>query len=511
MSDWTGGYATDIGYTFGYYQELNPFSITLPFLNSGVICPVVETACELGFGQGLTTNIHAAATQTRWYGTDFNPSQTKFAQELAEASCSGAKFYDESFAEFCNRTDLPDFDFICLHGIWSWISDENRTLIVDFIRRKLKVGGILYMGYNTLPGWAAFVPMRHLMALHANVMGAKGSGIVNRIDKALEFAERLMATNPAYARANPQVAQRLKNILAQDRQYVAQEYLNGHWHPMHFSTMVDWFKAAKVAFVCSSNCLSQIDEINLSQEQQTLLNEIPDPVFRESIRDFLDDRQFRREYWVKGARKLSVLEQIEALRDLRVVLVTHRSDVTLKVPTGLGDAQMSAPIYSPILDFLADNKPRTVGEIERIIKGQGVTFAQLRQAIMVLTGSGYLGSVQDDKTGRSAMISAKKLNDCVINRARGSGDINFLASPLTGGGVPVNRFQQLFLLAISQGKRLPAEWSQFVWHILSEQIEDYGKTDTILASAQAAQEELDSLAGTFAEKQLPVLKALQII
>jgi len=44
---------------------------------------------------------------------------------------------------------LPDFDYIGLHGIWSWISDENRQVIVDFIRKKLKVGGVLYISYNT--------------------------------------------------------------------------------------------------------------------------------------------------------------------------------------------------------------------------------------------------------------------------------------------------------------------------------------------------------------------------
>jgi SAM-dependent methyltransferase len=65
--------------------------------------------------------------------------------------------FDESFAEFASR-DLPEFDYIGLHGIWSWISDENRAVIVDFIRRKLKVGGVLYISYNTLPGWAPLPP-----------------------------------------------------------------------------------------------------------------------------------------------------------------------------------------------------------------------------------------------------------------------------------------------------------------------------------------------------------------
>jgi len=61
---------------------------------------------------------------------------------------------DQSFAEFCGRTDLPDFDYIALHGLWSWINDDNRAVIVDFIRRKVKVGGVVYISHNTLPGWA---------------------------------------------------------------------------------------------------------------------------------------------------------------------------------------------------------------------------------------------------------------------------------------------------------------------------------------------------------------------
>jgi len=190
MSDWTGGYVADIGYTHGYYVELNPLRIKLAFLKAGIALPHNLNACELGFGQGVSTNVHAAASGTNWYGTDFNPAQAAYAQQLAAASGAPAHLYDDAFAEFCNRPDLPQFDFIGLHGIWSWISDENRHLIIDFIRRKLKVGGVLYVSYNTQPGWAAMSPLRDLLVEHAELMGAQGSGILPRIDASLNFAEK---------------------------------------------------------------------------------------------------------------------------------------------------------------------------------------------------------------------------------------------------------------------------------------------------------------------------------
>ena len=149
MTNWTAGYVADVGYTYGYYTELNPLRISLAFLNAGLVPPQMGAACELGFGQGVSTNLHAAASVTQWHGTDFNPSQASFAQELGQASGADVALCDEAFDAFCSRDDLPAFDYIGLHGIWSWISDANRAVIVDFIRRKLKVGGVLYISYNT--------------------------------------------------------------------------------------------------------------------------------------------------------------------------------------------------------------------------------------------------------------------------------------------------------------------------------------------------------------------------
>ena len=83
MSDWTAGYTTDIDYTYGYYSELNPLRVQLAFLQARLAPPLISTACELGFGQGMSINLHAAASGITWHGTDFNPAQAAFAQEMA--------------------------------------------------------------------------------------------------------------------------------------------------------------------------------------------------------------------------------------------------------------------------------------------------------------------------------------------------------------------------------------------------------------------------------------------
>ncbi len=352
MSDWSSGYVADIGYTHGYYDELNPQPAKLALLSSGHVLPEIDVACELGFGQGLSVNIHTAASTTEWHGTDFNPSQASYAQELAEASNSDAKLYDQSFQEFCNRPDLPDFDYIGLHGIWSWISDENRSIIVDFIRRKLKVVGVLYISYNTMPGWAAFAPLRNLMTQHADVIGSPGSGIVSRIDGSIDFASKLIATNPAYARANPQIAERIEKLKDQNRNYLAHEYFNRDWHPMNFAQMAQWLEPAKLQFACSANLLDHVDQINLTPDQQKFLAELPDPMFRESVRDFMINQQFRKDYWVKGLRKLTPIKRLELLREQKFILLKPASEVALKMTTVLGEITLNETIYNAILGAL---------------------------------------------------------------------------------------------------------------------------------------------------------------
>ena len=169
MNSWNEGYFTDDVYTYGYYRELSPNFIRWCLTLKGFAVPESsddDCHCELGIGQGVSANIHAASSAGKFFGTDFNPAHAANAQELAAASGANAKFFEDSFEEFANRDDLPQFDTISFHGIWSWVSDENRRHMLDIVRKHLKSGGIVYNSYNCLPGWAPVAPLRELLKLH---------------------------------------------------------------------------------------------------------------------------------------------------------------------------------------------------------------------------------------------------------------------------------------------------------------------------------------------------------
>jgi SAM-dependent methyltransferase len=509
--DWTAGYVAEIDYTYGYYGELNPLRSNLALLFGGYAPPAVfGTACELGFGQGLSVNMHAAGSQTQWYGNDFNPAQASFAAELAATSGASAQLTDEAFSEFCNRSDLPGFDFIGLHGIWSWISDQNRHVLVDFIRRKLNVGGVLYVSYNTQPGWAQAMPMRHLLTQHAQTVGSSGEGVISRIEKSLAFADRLFQMNPGYVRANSQIVERFNRLKGLNRNYLAHEYFNQDWHPMHFATMATWLADAKVSFAGSAHYPDMINGINFTNEQLELVNETRDPVFRETVRDFVVNQQFRRDYWIKGARKLSPLEQSERIRAQRVLLMTHPTKVEMKITGAIGEANLQEQVYAPILEVLADQKVMDVGTLAQKLKGKGVVYSQLIQAILVLVGKGDVVLVNDDKTISKARAQTDRLNQKLMSMARASGEIGYLVSPVTGGGIGVPRFQQLFLLAKSKGLKTPEEWADFVWSVISAQGQRIAKEGKAIESEAENRAELLSQANEFSLRHPVIMRTLGI-
>lgn len=510
MNEWTDGYISEIDYVYGYCKELSTTRLAQLFINAGIVLPEIRTACELGFGQGISTNIHAAATSVRWYGTDINPSQASFAQGLAKVSSAEVQLFDDSFLDFFNRPDLPQFDFIGLHGVWSWISDENRKIVVDFISKKLNVGGVVYIGYNTQPGWASMVPVRELFTEHREVMSARGQGLTSEIDSALEFTSRLMDSNPLFANANPSIVSKLKRLKGLNHNYIAHEYFNRDWSPMSFAKIRNWTTPAKISFACSANYIDHINMVNLTNEQQELINNIPDLNFRESVRDFCVNQQFRRDYWVKGPRKLGDSELMELRNAQRFILVQTRSSIHLKISGALGEATLQESIYNPILDIFSDYRPHSIKELANILKKNEIGLSQITQAVLVLTSNGNIMAAQTEMEIEKATPSCRKLNHQLCKLAKDNDNIEYLASPVVGAGVSVSRFGKLFLLAISEGEKEPSQWASYVWEILVERGECLYQNGQAITKPSENIRELERLAKIFKEELLPILEALVI-
>jgi SAM-dependent methyltransferase len=509
MSDlWSEGYVTGVGYTYGYYRETSPVYQRFCLLLRGLArdSPNDRAAhCELGFGQGVSVNINAAANPGQYIATDFNPAHAAHARGLASHAGLNLRLYDDSFEQLLARDDLPQFDSISLHGVWSWVSRDNHRVITRFAARYLKPGGLFYISYNCFPGWAPAHPLRQLFALHDRYASGPAD-IAQRIEAALKFSGALLAAGPLFARATAGLDERLKLISGQSRDYLAHEYFNRDWNCMYFTDVADALAEAKLEFASTAEPLDAVDAINLTAEGIAFLNSIEHPIQREQVRDYFVNQQFRKDLYLRGARRLGPAEQREQTLATRIVLLRPVDAIPMTVVTMQGEATLDTGIFRPLIDELAarDYAPKSFGDIMPALPG--FALPQVLMASAVLVGAGHA-----EPAVRQVQETCAALNAHLIERARTRDDVNYLASPITGGGIFAGRFQQLFLLARSRGCDEPAEWARFTWQLLAEQGQALVKEGKALATPEESLAELTALATSFAEVRLPILRAVGIV
>lgn len=504
---WHQGYTSEINYTYGYYSELSPTQIRLALLACGVEHSISENPnyLELGFGQGLSLNINAATNSGTYYGTDFNPGQVANAREWADAMGKQLTLFEDSFEDLAERDDLPQFDIIALHGIWSWISDAARKAIVDIALRKLKPGGALYMSYNVTPGWSPGIPLRILMAEYAK--REMGGALVDRINGSLDFVDRVIGAGAAYFAQNPALAQRLEQIKKQDRSYLAHEYYNADWHPMPFAKAADHLAEAKLTFAASAAILENISGISIAPGAQELLSTIRDPVMRETTRDYFGNQQFRRDIFVKGPRPMSVHDHTKRTDQVRFVLIGDPENCPKIVNTSAGEVSLREDIYEPLAKALAA-APEGTATVAQLVGMKGLEAlnrAQIWEALLVMTGASFVAPASNSTTPAEDVAAAQALNALVLERAEGGLGVDYLAAPKLGGAIQIGRVEQLFIRAEQLNEKDPVAWAKAV-------LDRQGQTIVIdgepVNDAERALAELKRLFEEFTTKKAPLLKRL---
>lgn len=508
MNDWTEGYVSDINYTYGYYNELNPYRAKYNFLRAGYAFPKIKTACELGFGQGVSINVHSAASDIKWYGTDFLPSQVAFARELSPGENS-PELFDDSFQEFLERDDLPGFDFIAFHGIWSWISDENRQVIVDFIDKKLNAGGIVYLSYNTMPGWTQMAPVQRLMKEFETRMCSPTKSSKDKVSESLDFINKFTASDPMLTKVNTQIGLRLEQLKSQDPTYLAHEYFNSNWNPMYFTETAELLNGAKLQFVSSAHNYDLLDFLNFLPEQIDFINSIQDTDFKELIKDFMVARQFRRDYWVKGAVPLSKKAIESEVRATKIVLsiVPDQFDFQIKTNNSMN---LDKNIYQPVIDFLSDYKVKTIGDLFSFMHSKGFTPQVLSQVINVLFAKETISIVPDSYVQSKVHKRIKAFNNSVLSDEKFD-SIKTVSTPLTGGGVSFDPMQLLALKFYTTGnKDKVAIFNNLKNHIkISGQV--LNKNGQAITKESDIDQLIQEITEQFFDKILPFAEFLKII
>jgi SAM-dependent methyltransferase len=511
MTGWTGGYVADVEYSGLFYHSQSPGHLALACLLAGVEPPRFEHGfayCELGCGQGITTALLAAANPAgRFYGVDFNPSHIARARDAAVAAgLTNVEFAERSFAELAEAPDgqLPDFDFIAMHGVYTWVSRANQQAIAAFLRRRLKPGGIVYIAWNCLPGWSAAMPIQRLL-YDIGAQHPERSDV--RAERAFAEIEGLARAGLPHLAGNDFLAEIRGHLGSPMMRYVVHEHMNEDWRPLYFTELARDLAEVKLDFVASADLIETFPSLLLRPEPRAAIDRFP-PAIREMLKDFALDRRFRRDVFARGARPIGQRRRDDLLRGSTFALAVPRGSVSLKLKVPAGDAAMDPATYGPVFDALAE-RPHRIGELlDGTGASRGTTPAPVELAALLATSLQALPIV-----AAPDVEPAKRFNRSIAASFRHDepGRRYALAAGRLGTGLLVNPIQLIVYDAVAGGRTEPNDLAAHLDTVLSERGDVLSRDGQPIRSADerhaAIRENLDLVLHEF----VPLWRALEMI
>lgn len=514
MTAWTDGYVSDIPYALGFYRETVPAHIAFAALSVGKhpgLSLRPRHVLELGIGMGLGFVINAAANPaTQFEGVDFNPLHIAHARGLADdAELTNISLREASFQDLAREAHegQHDLDLIVLHGILTWVSADAHEAIVEIARKRLRPGGMLYVSYNCMPGWAPLLPMQRLMRENAKRIAGRSD---IQTGAGLDLVNALMTEGAAYFAANTSLASRVERLLPMDRNYLAHEYLNANWFIFHFADVAEMFGRAKLGFVGSATLAENIDSLSVPEGMRTRVTAETDPVFKETLRDLACNKQFRRDLFARGVSSTTSVEQNAMLGSTRFVLVKPRAQVAFKFPGPMGELDGNAEIYGAVADRLAQG-PASLAEIAALPVFQSRGGGAALQTVGLLVHSGQvlplpIGEAPDP-------LPAQRLNRVLASKVMQGRAYSFVAAPVAGSGLQATSSSDLLMLgAVLSGQ---GETSALLAQDLHRRMQGLGinwmSDGKEVTDPAAAQAKAEAEAASFLTERLPLWRQLGVI
>lgn len=431
----SNGYMT-VPYVKAHYPDSNPLSIRFALENAGIVAPSIQRVCELGCGYGHNLLVHAAANPTiQWTGIDFNPDFILYAQKMAEKfSITNVEFIHQSFDSLVPT----QYDYIILHGVWSWISAANREHLLSFIQQSLVLGGVLYLGYNAKAGWTSLLPIRDLMFLAFHTANLS-LPIDDRVKQALKVCRSFIELNPSLSN-NQFLVDRFNQIEQENTGYLCHEYLNKDWELFSPSEVSQSLADIGLQYCGSPNHPLNIDAINLTPPELAFIEQ--DSNLKEDLKSHFLNELFRRDLFVKG--KLTSSHDFSPSFDYQFRLAVPLSAVSLTLDGLRLQIQLREDIYWPLLERL--KTPCSFSQLQEVVNDPSC----LNEALNILVGHKLVSLLRNHASPNEPCQLINKYSLANI----GQSSFPFV-SPILGGEIRVPIEHQYLALARSLKRPLP--------------------------------------------------------
>ncbi len=442
--------APEIPYTWNFYTHQSPVRLQyVARLNGIELPPIAEpfTYCELGCGNGVTANILAdSLPQGSFYAVDINPAHIANAESMAkEAGLSNITFFQDGFGGMLQRR-LPKFDYITLHGVWSWVDDGVRREALAVIDKFLKPGGLVYVSYNCLPGWAPLIPVWRMM--QTKMASADGDAL-NKARAGLAYLKRLLDGDAPYFKKNPAAGKYVSRLLRRDTVRVVHALGTNAFEPMYFGDVAKDMASIGLSYCGSAKIEKNHVDLTTPSRFIDLIEDAAGPIDREMERSVITNEKFRRDVYCRGRAPIDPDARYKLYADTVVGGTVDASEVTREFELTRRNLRLSDKIYDALIPALVAGRC-SISEVCALPSMTGYGARQITEAIhrLILGGQFEPFAAPAPEFGTPARFRiASTLNRLLLEKRLIEDGQCYLASPVLGRGLRVNLIRGLLLLA----------------------------------------------------------------
>jgi SAM-dependent methyltransferase len=442
--------------------------------------------CEVGCGNGLTLNILAAANpRGRFYGIDHDPARIEKARDLARETGLKNVQYHTGDPSSLPQLDLPDLNFIVLGNFFSRIAPPVRTVICDFIARKLKLGGMVALSYHTLQGCSLIAPIRDFIC----TLMQEGEGdIPARIGRALTDLDELRRSGAPFFQINTLAGMILDSLKQIDPSLLFEEFIATYWEPLNYNTAAAYMDRVGVTFAGTFPVALNYIDMSTTKESQEYFRKLHRRETLEMGRDLLNMTIVRNDIYCKGQAGLGEDDR-KMFGAMCVGSFFRAGDFRFKIPLMTGSTiDLEGPLYAKLVPLIA----RRSSTFEEILAHDDLGSEDPRavlSAIQLLIATDqakpYAQPSTDNGSGGS-LFSLSMFNRELLLKELPSREVIPLASWTAGSGVLFSRKDALALLSLSEGGVEGAEAWAGLWAVRNRALMDDGGPTISEAIAMAA-------------------------
>jgi len=342
--------------------------------------------------------------------------------------------------------DLAAFDYITLHGLYSWVSPDVRRGIRAFITNKLKVGGIVYLSYNAMPGWGAAGPLRRFFVDTAPRLDGD---LVERAQKIIAMLVDLQAKGAPLFTETPTASRVLERLTKSDIRYVAHEFLGTNWEPLYFADLNREMEAIGLRFVGHAEILGNFPALSAVPELLDNLLDCADRFSRESIHDFVTNRFFRRDVFVRADEAHETLSDDDDLESTLFGFLVSAEHAPNSIEWAGGNVSFSGAWFDRLKKLLA-YRVLSLSEIIQDPILRNCPKNDLVNGIKQLTIGGFFApfarrEIEPPGGPVERIRLVPEINDVLLDRYDWAGRALVLASPVVGSGVALNSLEAALL------------------------------------------------------------------